>query len=1201
MPSPREGDEAQPPNTPEPAPSDTVRASGEDPVPLPATVLRPSGDAPSPERPGETPATILGPTLLGTPTPLRPPATASPPPERFGRYELRGQIGRGGMGTVYRAFDTQLKREVALKVLRVQDGDRTEQFLRFRREAEAAARLRHPNLVVTYDLGVEGEHHYLTMELVEGGSFARHLANAGGRLPPQEAMRFARDVALGLARAHESGIVHRDLKPENILLENFEGTLRPKISDFGLARAVSETGDARLTLSGSIVGTPSYMAPEQAEGKLDEVDARSDVYALGAVLYEAVCGRTPYPGTDPMKVLMSKIAEDPPRPSAVHPGIARDVETIIEKAMARDRGRRYATARAMAEDLDRCLIGEAILARPESGFEAAWRLVRRRRGLVAAAALVAVLLAIAGGAAWNSRTARHAQGQLQEEALRHLRSIAKTNLDASLALRRAGRPLSEQKRFLSEVEKAAREALERGATLAEPHYQLGRLYRAQLRFDDALAEQERALAKDPDLAPARYERALLDLRRWEQRLADLRAAWVRDEGRRLAESGQLERAGMGEAVLTEPPADVELAARDPEASRLRDRIAADLAKVEERLPGSPESSCLRGLVQLHERKSGGAARVEQALASDPTLEEAYEGLARAARARSDMEEAARIYGRGIEADAGYVPFWTGRAELAAAEAERTAMRGGDPIPACERADKDLTRALELDPSSIPARVRRGAVLAKWGDRLGDNGADPEPTFNRALADLTAAVASKDAEAWQLRGQLQVMWSNWLSDHAGDPRERYALAVADFGRAIAAAPLSAEAWRGRGGARRHWGLFQKNHGEDPRATYGEALSDFAKALELDPRGADVWRARAEVRLALAVYGRMRGEAVWDRLEEAGADLDRALALEPASTWTRGSRAQLHMFWGECVILHGEEPAEQYALAIADLDLMLKAHPSPGLLTNRATCRIVLADHERTRGRDAAKLLEAARADLDAARPASAADYVFWCNLARLELVSSQLGSADPFEFSTRGREACANALRINFGATEALIWLGVFGRLEGLWHAERGEDPEAAWAGARADFDRALEIAPNWDFLWQQRGRLGLDKAAHEAGHDGDATDAFAAALADFSKVVEFNPACVDGLTDRAETKRRWAEHDAARGKDTVERLRSALEDLDRAVKSGPNHPGARVERARVRLALGDRAGAEADLEHALKVAPAWRDVCAPLLEQAKRN
>lgn len=1181
-----------------------------------ATVLRPGTPAPGfpvdagPETTvppaGATATPGLGDTVLGTPLASGAPAAAL---ERFGRYELRGVIGRGGMGTVYRAFDTQLKRDVALKLLRVHAGDQAEQFLRFRREAEAAARLRHPNLVVTHDLGVEGEHHFLTMELVEGGSLARRLESRGGRLPPHEAMRLARDVALGLVCAHEHGIVHRDLKPENILLECSEGALCPKISDFGLAHTVGE-GNARLTLSGSIVGTPSYMAPEQAAGKLDEVDARSDVYALGAVLYEIACGRPPYPGADPMVVILRKLAEDPPLPRSVHAGIARDVETIILKAMARERDRRYGSARELAEDLDRCLSGEAIHARPESGWATALRRFRRHRGVVAAAALVAVSLALAGGSAWSARAERREQARLEGEALSLLRSVAETNLDASLALRRAGLPIAAQEPFLAQVEAAARKAAARGPASAEPHYRLGRLYRALLRFDAALAEQERALEKEPEHALARYERALLDLRRCEQRLAELRAAWVRDEGRRLAESGLLARAGLGGEKLPEPPADVELAAGDAEASRLRDRIAGDLARLEQGLPEGAEASCLRGLVQLHgateAERAEGAQRVERALAADPSLEEGYEGLARAAHARGELAEAARQYGRGIEADAGYVPFRLGRAAVAAAEADRTMSLGGEPIPACERAAADLTRALDLEPDLPAARLRRGKVLALKADRLGENGADPEPTFASALGDLTAAVEAEPerAEAWLARGFLQSTWGYWMSDRALDPSGRYALAVADFGRAIEREPLAAAGWGGRGDVRRHWGLNTKNRGGDPSALYDKALADYAEALALDPRSADLWKSRAVVRQALATFARLRGEPFQVGLTEARADLDCALELEPRSIWILGLRAQNDMLWGGCLTQDGEEPAEKFGRALADFDALLREQPAPFPRIERASCRIQWAEHEHGRSRDAEPLVALARADLEASRAEAAGSFGFGLALGRLELLEAQRAhdrGADPLTFAARAREALALAIALNREATEAHMRLGMVGRHEGVWRAGRGEDPEPAWAAGEADFGKALEINSRWEQVWLGRGLLRLERAAYRAARGEYAGEAFTAALADLAQVVKVNPNYVDGWRALGEAKRREAEHAAGRGEDAHARLEEAHADLDRALERGPNHPGARLERARVRLALGDGAGAEDDLEQALKVAPAWRDVCAPLLERARRR
>ncbi len=335
------------------------------------------------------------------------------PGKIIGRYLLEEELGAGGMGVVFRAFDRELKREVALKLLLAGDGATDDMIQRFQREAQAAAKLSHPNIVRTYDVGSADGRHYLTMELVRGPSLDALVRAAGGKLSPREAMRLIVDVAEALAYAHAQGIVHRDLKPENILLEDpspseqgrsprpgglpasgvWTGGLRPKITDFGLARIVNMEGEGRLTTSGFIMGTPVYMAPEQAGGDLDSVDGRSDVYSLGAVLYEMVVGAAPYAGSAPIHVVLQKMVEDAPAPRKVNPALAPDVETIIQKAMERDRNKRYAGMREFAEDLRRCLAGEAIQARPISRVERVWRWVRRRPALAGAGAVAAMALA----------------------------------------------------------------------------------------------------------------------------------------------------------------------------------------------------------------------------------------------------------------------------------------------------------------------------------------------------------------------------------------------------------------------------------------------------------------------------------------------------------------------------------------------------------------------------------------------------------------------------------------------------------------------------------------------------------------------------------------------------------------------------------------------------------------------------------------
>ncbi len=356
-----------------------------------ATEVRP------PSAPGRVPATVIA----GSAPPAAPVKLAAG--MRFGRYVLGAPLGAGGMGVVLRATDPDLKREVALKLLLAGEGASEEMVLRFHREAQAAAKLTHPGIVPTYDVGVAEGKHYFTMELVRGGGLDGLLKRSGGRLAPREAMRIALAVADALDYAHAQGIVHRDLKPENILLDESAAGQepRPRLTDFGLARIADTPGEARLTRDGWIMGTPAHMAPEQAEGL--PVDSRCDIYSLGSVLYETVTGRLPYAGGSAMQVVVQKLAVDPPTPRSVHAAIAPDVETIITKAMERRPDARYATMRDLADDLRRCLAGEAIAARPIRGRERAWRWVKARPalaglGALAAVALAALALAVAGPA-----------------------------------------------------------------------------------------------------------------------------------------------------------------------------------------------------------------------------------------------------------------------------------------------------------------------------------------------------------------------------------------------------------------------------------------------------------------------------------------------------------------------------------------------------------------------------------------------------------------------------------------------------------------------------------------------------------------------------------------------------------------------------------------------------------------------------------
>jgi tRNA A-37 threonylcarbamoyl transferase component Bud32 len=296
-------------------------------------------------------------------------------------YEILSELGRGGMGVVYKARHLQLNRIVALKMVLTGGHAGSEERLRFLAEAKAVAALQHPNIVQVFDFGQTGELPYMAMEYVNGGSLHDRLRDRC--LFPVEAAWLVEQVSCGIQAAHTKGIVHRDLKPHNVLLtappdsESKPAALihcTPKVTDFGLAKRVE--GGSGLTQTGAVMGTPSYMAPEQAEGRKD-IGPAADVYALGAILYECLTGRPPFRGTTPMETIM-KVVADPPIPvRQLQPKCPCDLETICHKCLHKDPLRRYGSAEALAKDLRRFQAGKPIAARPVGRLERAVMWARR--------------------------------------------------------------------------------------------------------------------------------------------------------------------------------------------------------------------------------------------------------------------------------------------------------------------------------------------------------------------------------------------------------------------------------------------------------------------------------------------------------------------------------------------------------------------------------------------------------------------------------------------------------------------------------------------------------------------------------------------------------------------------------------------------------------------------------------------------------
>jgi tetratricopeptide (TPR) repeat protein/predicted Ser/Thr protein kinase len=756
---------------------------------------------------------------------LRPPAGPALP-SRLGRYELQGELGKGGLGTVHRAYDARLRRTVALKTLRA--GDASAHALV--REAQAAARLSHPNIVTVYDAGEIDGIPFISMELVEGTPLGALFA--AGR-PIRDLVAILRKVAGALAYAHAQGVVHRDLKPGNVLVD---ARGEPHVIDFGLARTADSLGQTV-----GPVGTPSFMSPEHIRDPRS-VGPRSDVYSLGVCLYQAMTGRLPFEGTDLYPVFQQILREEPAPPGGLREGATRDLESVCLKALEKDPERRYAGAAEMEEDLDRALRGEPVRARPPSAARRLGRALSRSRGFLVLGALI---VAAAGFAAWSVRTAGRVRlherlGPLEAfvaetRPLFYVRSadlsprLARLEgmLGALEAEPEAARAVGEGWALAGDLERA-----ERFLRRAKAPFPLGRLL---LRRSLMTLVTEDGSTPSERLARARslHEEAVSLLRReisggeMDRHLALALRAFAEGNS---AEAARLCREGLekfGDSMGTEEYL-ILLGAMTPDP---RDRLEP-LTQAIERRPHDPFALHLRAGARRELGDLAGAIEdFSRALAANPRLAGAFNdrGVTRTARGEHDL--AIADFDRAIAADPRMTYAVLNRALPRAAK--------GD----LDGAIADCDRGIALDGRRPTAFVNRGTFRQSKGDLVG-----ALQDFERALA-----LDARHAPAYVARGGLR--WA----------RQDAVAALADYTRAIELDPRYAEARAGRGTVRV---LSGDSAG---------ALEDFDQAVRLDPGH------------AMAFYYRGTLHAERGDGEKAMADLDAAIRLRPhfaAAYATRG---------------------------------------------------------------------------------------------------------------------------------------------------------------------------------------------------------------------------------------------------------------------------------------------------------------------------
>ncbi len=898
---------------------------------------------------------------------------------QWDRYQVLQKIAEGGMGKVYKAFDPKLKRYVALKFVK---GDSHEVVKRFIQEAQSQGQLIHEHICRIYEVVEYNNTPYISMQYIGGGT----LSENAPAMNLEQKVQVMKSVADAVHEAHRNGIIHRDIKPPNIMLEKSpEGKWIPYIMDFGLAREVESPS---MTMSGMVVGTANYMSPEQAHGEKEKIDRRSDVFSLGSTMYELLTGQQAFPGDTPVQILLKVIDPDPQPLSKINPAISPDLETIVMKCLEKDPLRRYDSARSLAEDLQRFINGDPVLAQPPTLFYRVGKKVKKNRAAVVVGTTALIILSILTGmwlnARWKSgKIAEIARNFGQEvtnieNIIRISHTIPLHNITPEyLQVKNRMRDIRIQMKHLGKLGegpgnyalgwgylatqdlKKARihfyHAWESGYRNQDTAYSLGitlnKIYRVKRNQIQKMEQEELRKIRLKEL-DRQYLKPALEFLRKSRGIRDkspeyLEALIAFNENKFelaivKAQNAFKKIPWLYEAKFFEGDVYQLLGNQFKRKGKLEDAFAyyekAEKAFREGMAVGESDPQSYRNLSRLWDEIIG-IYLYEKGEDFSATAEKSLQMLSKAAIADPESGDNFQI-----------------KASLYESLGLYHVNRGEDPGENFEKAIQNARQATRLLPGVAAPYLCIGNSFLYIGYSRMLQGQNPLDMFEEAYNNYKKAISAepKEAPGYSSLGVGYAYRAQYELSNGMDPSRSLENAKTNFLKAIELNPAPYDEYSNLGGIHQLQANFQSSHGKSPLQSLSQAIECYRKAIALNPI-TYAYRNLGISLVDLADYKISHGLDPRKTLDEAETVYNKVIGNNSKSAWAYNSLGNVMFSQVNFQIANGQSPDTHFAQAMANFKKSIHLNPkSINPYANAAAVLLAMGNHLRTQGQNPAQL-------------------------------------------------------------------------------------------------------------------------------------------------------------------------------------------------------------------------------------------------------